>query len=59
MVKEISKLEKEREALQNKFATEGWDGEEIDKQSKILQDIIDSIEEKELRWFELSEKLEN
>jgi len=59
LVKEISKLEKEREALQNKFATEGWDGEEIDKQSKILQDIIDSIEEKELRWFELSEKLEN
>lgn len=56
--KEIAKLEKEREILQNKFATEGWDGEEIDKQSKILQDIIDTIEKKELRWFELSEKLE-
>ncbi|RDK84795.1 ABC-F family ATP-binding cassette domain-containing protein [Marinirhabdus gelatinilytica] len=56
--KEIATLEKEREALQNKFATEGWDGEEIDKQSKVLQEIIDSISEKEMRWFELSEKLE-
>ncbi|WP_432413070.1 ABC-F family ATP-binding cassette domain-containing protein [Rasiella sp. SM2506] len=58
LVNEIAKLEKERETLQNKFATESWSGEEIDKQSKILQDIIDSIEEKEMRWFELSEKLE-
>ncbi len=57
--KEIAKLEKQREELQNKFATEGWDGEEIDKQSRKLQDIIDAIEEKEMRWFELSEKLEN
>ena len=56
--KEIAKLEKEREALQNKFATENWDGDEIDKQSKKLQKIIDTIEEKEMRWFELSEKLE-
>ncbi len=59
LVNEIAKLEKKREDLQNKFATEGWDGEEIDKQSKILQEIIDEIEEKEMRWFELSEKLEN
>ena len=57
--KDIAKLETQREALQNKFATEGWDGEEIDKQSKKLQEIIDTIEEKETRWFELSEKLEN
>ncbi|MDX1463827.1 MAG: ATP-binding cassette domain-containing protein, partial [Marinirhabdus sp.] len=56
--KEIAKLEKEREALQNKFATENWDGDEIDKQSIKLQEIIDAIEEKEMRWFELSEKLE-
>ena len=56
--KEIVKLEKERDVLQNKFATEGWGGEEIDKQSRILQEIIDTIAEKESRWFELSEKLE-
>ena len=57
--KEIAKLEKEKEALQNKFATENWDGEEIDKQSLKLQEIIDTIEEKEMRWFELSEKIED
>lgn len=56
--KEIAKLEKEKEALQNKFATENWGGEEIDKQSLKLQEIIDAIEEKEMRWFELSEKQE-
>ena len=56
--KEIANLEKEREALQNKFATENWDGEEIDKQSIKLQEIMDKIEAKEERWFELSAKME-
>ena len=56
--KEIQKLEKEKETLQNKFATENWDGDEIDKQSKKLQDIIDHINAKEMRWMELMEKLE-
>ena len=56
--KEIARLEKDREVLQNKFATEGWDGEEIDKQSRKLQDIIDKIDIKTARYFELMEKLE-
>ena len=56
--KEIAKLENERDTLQNKFATENWDGEEINKQSKNLQDVIDKIETKTERWFELSAKLE-
>ena len=56
--KEIAKLEKEREALQNKFATENWDGAEINKQSKKLQDIIDKVDQKTERYFELLEKLE-
>lgn len=56
--KEIAKLEKQREALQSLFATENWAGDEIDKQSKKLQDIIDKVGKKEMRWFELSEKLE-
>jgi len=56
--KEIAKLEKEREMLQNKFATENWAGEEIDKQSIKLQDIIDTIEAKTERWFELSAQIE-
>ncbi|WP_026451607.1 ABC-F family ATP-binding cassette domain-containing protein [Aequorivita capsosiphonis] len=56
--KEIANLEKNRETLQNKFATENWDGAEIDKQSIKLQEIIDMIESKTERWFELSGKME-
>ena len=56
--KEIANLEKNREELQNKFATENWDGAEIDKQSVKLQEIVDKIEAKEERWFDLSSKLE-
>lgn len=56
--KEISKLEEERDILQNKFATENWDGTEIDKQSIKLQELIDKIDSKTERWFELSAKLE-
>ena len=56
--KEIAKLEKERESLQNKFATENWDGAAIDEQSIKLQDIIDKIDSKTERFFELMEKLE-
>ncbi|WP_347372888.1 ABC-F family ATP-binding cassette domain-containing protein [Aequorivita sp. Q41] len=55
--KEIANLEKDREALQNKFATENWDGTEIDKQSIKLQELIDKIESKTERWFELSAKM--
>ena len=56
--REIAKLEKEREELESKFATENWEGEEIDKQSKILQEIMQTLESKTERWFELSDKLE-
>lgn len=56
--KEIAKLESERVVLQNKFATENWDGEEIDKQSQKLQELFNQIELKTERWFELSAKLE-
>lgn len=56
--KEIQKLEQERDALQNKFATENWSGEEIDKQSIKLKELMDTIDQKTERWFELSAKLE-
>ncbi len=56
--KEIANLEDRREKLQNKFATENWDGAEIDKQSIKLQEIMDAIDEKTERWFELSAKIE-
>ena len=56
--REIPKLERERDSLQSKFATENWEGDEINKQSIKLQEIIDSLETMEERWFELSSKLE-
>ena len=56
--RDIAKLERDRDSLQQKFATENWDQEQINKQSKTLQDIIDGLSEKEMRWFELSEKME-
>ena len=56
--KEISKLESDRDALQQKFGTENWDNEQINEQSLLLQGIIDRLSEKEMRWFELSEKME-
>ncbi|MBT8255493.1 MAG: ABC-F family ATP-binding cassette domain-containing protein [Bacteroidia bacterium] len=57
--KEIARLEVEKEDLQNKFATENWEGEEIDEQSKRLQELLDRIETKTERWFEISMKLES
>ena len=56
---QIAKLERERDTLQNKFATEKWDGDEINKQSNILQKIIDQVDKKTTRYFELLEKLES
>ena len=56
--REIAKLEKEKDDLESKFATENWVGEEIDKQSKILQEMMQSLESKTERWFDLSAKLE-
>lgn len=56
--KEIANLESEREVLQNLFATENWEGAEIDKQSRKLQELMNTIEEKTERWFELSAKME-
>ena len=56
--RDIAKLERDRDSLQQKFATENWNQEQINKQSKTLQDIIDGLSEKEMRWFELSEKIE-
>ena len=57
--REVAKLEREKETLELKFTTENWESEEINKQSKILQDLIQSLESKTERWFELSDKLED
>ena len=56
--KDIQKLEKEKQAIETKFTTEELNQEEIQEASLKIQQIIDAIEEKEERWFELSDKME-
>ena len=55
---EIEKLEFEKVKLEESFNNPDLSGEEITENSKKLGEIKDKIEERELRWIELSEKLE-
>lgn len=55
----IRSLELDKKALEAKFNNPDLSQDDINKLSAELQVIIDTIEEKELRWFELAEKLEN
>ncbi|NRD20571.1 ABC-F family ATP-binding cassette domain-containing protein [Winogradskyella eckloniae] len=54
----IRSLELDKTALEAKFNNPDLSQDDIKKLSDQLQVIIDTIEEKEMRWFELSEKLE-
>ncbi|WP_339755688.1 ABC-F family ATP-binding cassette domain-containing protein [uncultured Winogradskyella sp.] len=54
----IRSLELDKTALETKFNNPELAQEDIAKLSEKLQVIIDTISEKEMRWFELSEKLE-
>lgn len=54
----IRSLELDKATLEAKFNNPELSQDDINKLSEKLQVIIDTIEEKELRWFELSEKLE-
>lgn len=57
--KEIQKLEKRKTETQQKFADPELSGEDIDKLSIELQEVLDAIETKTERWFELSAMLED
>ncbi|MGB0897340.1 MAG: ABC-F family ATP-binding cassette domain-containing protein [Flavobacteriaceae bacterium] len=57
--KDIQKLEAEKKDLENSFATTEYTIEEIETVSKQIKQLADTIEDKELRWFELSAKLES
>jgi ATP-binding cassette subfamily F protein uup len=57
--KSIHSLEKQKEELQNQFADISLSGEEIDVLSIRLKDIIEKLEDKTERWFELSMLLED
>jgi len=56
--REIQKLEKEKESLQNRFGNEALSGDEINQLSKDLGALETLIDEKTERWFELSAILE-
>ncbi|NOY47919.1 MAG: ABC-F family ATP-binding cassette domain-containing protein [Chlorobi bacterium] len=54
----LKSLEHDKKELEIKFHDETLSTEKINELSTQLQHIIDTIEEKELRWLELLEKLE-
>ncbi|AJR03784.1 ABC-F family ATP-binding cassette domain-containing protein [Siansivirga zeaxanthinifaciens] len=54
----INSLNYDKKALEDKFNNPDLSPEDINKLSEKLQTIIDDIEAKETRWFELLSKLE-
>ena len=54
----IRSLELDKKAKEAEFLNADLSQEDIAKLSEELQVIIDTIEEKEMRWFELAEKFE-
>ncbi len=55
----LKTLEFDKKELETKFNDETLSTEKINELSVQLQQIIETIEEKEFRWLELLEKLEN
>ena len=56
--REIKDLELKKKEIEQLFATNNLNHNEIDKKSMELQQIISDLETKEERWFELSSKME-
>lgn len=56
---EIKKLEHKKETLENEFSDQTLTPEEINEKSLELHQIIEVINQKTERWFELSFKLES
>lgn len=56
--KEIEKLEKKKKSIEALFNDPTMTSEEVSEKSLELQEVINSLEEKEERWLELSMKLE-
>lgn len=53
--KEIAELEKERQGIHTKLSAPGMSYEEIQKLTQRLSEIDGLVDEKEMRWLELSE----
>lgn len=54
--KEISKLETKKEELTVKMSNASSDAEELMQTSEAIAKLIDELDEKEMRWLELSER---
>lgn len=57
--KEIAQLEGEKTTIENAFAAGAITGETIQKESERLQIILEQLDSKTERWFELSMKMED
>lgn len=53
--KELPKLEKEKQEITQKLSVSNLENEELLLLSNRFQEIIEELEEKEMRWLELSE----
>ncbi|WP_103071251.1 ABC-F family ATP-binding cassette domain-containing protein [Aquimarina sediminis] len=56
--RDLKKLELQKKEIENLFTEGNLDSEKINEESLKLKKIIQEIEENEMRWFELSEKME-
>ncbi|WP_378183640.1 ABC-F family ATP-binding cassette domain-containing protein [Aquimarina sp. SS2-1] len=56
--RDLKKLEIQKKEIEALFNSGALEGDKINEESAKLKDIIDAIEEKEMRWLELSEKME-
>lgn len=56
---EIDRLQKRKTTIEQQFVNVEIAADDINKKSKELQDIINTLEQKEERWLELSMKLED
>jgi ATP-binding cassette subfamily F protein uup len=55
----LSSLDYDKKALEKQFHDLSLSPEQIQVLSQKLQSILEEIEEKEMRWFELSSKIED
>lgn len=53
---ELPKLEAQKAALESEMSSGKLTGPEIVEKGQLMQQLIDLIDEKEMRWLELSEK---
>ena len=57
--RDIKDLEYKKKEIEDLFSAGTLSDEELVAKGVDLQKIIDALEEKEMRWFELSEKMES